>query len=397
MRHSIALRPALLALAFSGLAHATVAPDAPSLVPVVDTHIDAPTQLLEEWRDLDAASPGREFDYASARTGGLAVAFMSIYTSADEDDEGKARQVANLQIDSVEALAARHPDKFALLGSPADVERLQAGGRVLLAMGMENGAPLGDDLGQVAKFQARGIRYITLAHSRTNRISDSSYDPNRPWHGLSPFGEKVVAEMNRLGVMVDVSHLSDEAVLDAIRTSRVPVIASHSGLRHFTPGLERNLSDELAIAVAKSGGVVQIPFGIPFVNRKASDDLQALFIAKSALAARNAKAKAANQPLEDVDAFDAAWKTAHPMPPTALDAVLDQIDYGVKLLGAEHVGIGSDFDGVDGSLPTGLRSVADYPNLVAGLRARGHSTEHIAQIMGGNLLRVWRQVEAAAR
>lgn len=397
MRHPIAFRAALVALAFSSLAHAVTAPGSSSQVPVVDTHIDAPTLLLEEWRDLDVASPGREFDYASARTGGLAVAFMSIYTSADEDDAGKARQVANLQIDCVEALAARHPDKFALLRSPADVGRLQTGGRVFLAMGMENGAPLGDDLGQVGKFQARGIRYITLAHSRTNRISDSSYDPNRPWHGLSPFGEKVVAEMNRLGVMVDVSHLSDEAVLDAVRISRAPVIASHSGLRHFTPGLERNLSDELAIAVAKKGGVVQIPFGIAFVNRKASDDLQAFFIAKSALAKRNAIAKAANQPLEDVEAFDAAWKTAHPIPQTSMDAVLEQIDYGVKLLGAEHVGIGSDFDGVDGDLPAGLRSVADYPNLVAGLRARGHSSEQIGQIMGGNLLRVWRQVEAAAQ
>ncbi len=397
MRHLNVLRPALLALALSSLAHAAGAPGPSSPLPVVDTHIDAPTRLLEDWRDLGVASPDREFDYASARAGGLAVAFMSIYTSADEDDAGKARQVANLQIDTVEALAARHPDKFALLRSPRDVDRLRKGGRVLLAMGMENGAPLGDDLGQVATFQARGIRYITLAHSRTNRISDSSYDPNRPWHGLSPFGEKVVAEMNRLGVMVDVSHLSDEAVLDAIRVSRVPVIASHSGFRHFTPGLERNLSDELAIAIAQKGGVVQIPFGIAFVNRKASDDLQALFVAKSALAARNAKAKAANQPLEDVDAFDAAWKAAHPIPPTSIDAVLDQFDYGIKLIGAAHIGIGSDFDGVDGNLATGLHSVADYPNLVAGLRARGHSNEQIAKIMGGNLLRVWRQVEAAAR
>ena len=393
MRNPLSVYLALLPLAFAGFAQAADA----TLVPVVDTHIDAPSLLLEEWRDLDAQSPGREFDYASARKGGLQVAFMSIYTSADEDDAGKALQTANLQIDTVEALASRHPDKFALLRSPADVERLRAGGRVLLAMGMENGAPLGDDLGQIAKFQARGVRYITLAHSRSNRISDSSYDPNRPWHGLSPFGEKVVAEMNRLGVMVDVSHLSDEAVLDAVRISRVPVIASHSGLRHFTPGLERNLSDELAVAIAAKGGVIQIPFGIPFVSRKASADLQAFFVAKSALAQRNGAAQAANQPLEDVEAFDAAWKTAHPVPATGIDAVLDQIDYGVKLVGAEHIGIGSDFDGVDGSLPTGLRTVADYPNLVAGLRARGHSAEQISQIMGGNLLRVWREIESAAR
>lgn len=397
MRCSIAIRTALLGLAFSGVAHAGDSVREPALVPVVDTHIDAPELLQEEWRDLDAPSAGREFDYASARKGGLAVAFMSIYTSAEQDDAGTARQVASRQIDSVEALAARHPDKFALLRSPLDIARLQAGGRVLLAMGMENGAPLGDDLSQVAKFQARGVRYITLAHSRTNRVSDSSYDPNRPWHGISPFGEKVVAEMNRLGVMVDVSHISDDAVLDVLRVSRVPVIASHSGMRHFTPGLERNLSDSLAVAIAKKGGVVQIPFGIGFVNRKASDDLQAMFVARSALTARNVRAKAAGQPLEDVAAFDAAWKLAHPTPPTSIDAVLDQIDYAVKLLGDDHVGIGSDFDGVGGDLPDGLRTVADYPNLVTGLRARGHSAESIAKIMGGNLLRVWREVEAGAR
>ncbi len=397
MRCSIVIRTAVLGLAFSSVAHAVDSVREPALVPVVDTHIDAPELLHEEWRDLDVPSAGREFDYASARRGGLAVAFMSIYTSAEQDDAGTARQVANLQIDSVEALAARHPDKFALLRSPSDVARLQAGGRILLAMGMENGAPLGDDLGQVARFQARGVRYITLAHSRTNRVSDSSYDPNRPWHGLSPFGENVVAEMNRLGVMVDVSHISDDAVLDVLRVSRVPVIASHSGMRHFTPGLERNLSDSLAIAIAKKGGIVQIPFGIAFVNRKASDDLQAFFVARSALTARNVRAKAAGQPVEDVAAFDAAWKLAHPIPPTSIDAVLDQIDYAVKLLGTDHVGIGSDFDGVGGDLPDGLRTVADYPNLVSGLRARGHNAETIAKIMGGNLLRVWREVEAGAR
>jgi membrane dipeptidase len=363
---------------------------------IVDTHIDAPTELLREWRDLDAASPGREFDYASARRGGLDVAFMSIYTSANEDLAGKARQVANMQIDAIEALAARHPDKFALLRSPGDVERLRAGGHVLLALGMENGAPIGDDLAQLARFHARGVRYITLAHSASNRISDSSYDANHQWHGLSPFGEKVVAEMNRLGIMVDVSHLSDEAVLDAIQASRVPVIASHSAFRHFTPGFERNLSDELAQAIAAKGGVVQIPFGIGFVNGKAADDLQAYFKAAHELGQRNEAAKAAGKPLEDEAAFDKAWSLAHPTPTTSIDAVLDEIDYAVKLIGVDHVGLGSDFDGVSGDLPEGLRSVADYPNLIAGLRARGYTDHTLRKILGGNLLRVWTQVEAGA-
>ena len=364
---------------------------------IVDTHIDAPSELLAEWRDLGVPAPDREFDYPRARQGGLDVAFMSIYTSPQEDQAGSALQSAHRQIDAVEALAGRHPDKFSLLASPGDVERLRAGGRVLLALGMENGAPLGGDLAQLAKFHARGVRYITLAHSASNRISDSSYDRNRQWQGLSPFGKQVVAEMNRLGIMVDVSHLSDAAVEQAVALSRVPVIASHSGFRHFTPGFERNLSDELAKSIAARGGVVQVTFGTGFVNRQAADDLQAYFSAEAALDGRNAAARAAGQPLEDKDAFDAEWKRTHPAPATPIEAVLDQVDYAVKLIGIDHVGLGSDFDGVSGNLPEGLRNVADYPNLIAGLQARGYQDDDLKKFLGGNLLRVWTAVEAGSQ
>ncbi len=363
---------------------------------IVDTHIDSPTELVAEWQDLGELAPKREFDYPRAREGGLDVAFMSIYTSPDEDQAGTARQVAHLQIDAVEAMVGRHPDKFALLASPGDVERLRAGDHVLLALGMENGAPLGDDLAQLAQFHARGVRYITLAHSASNRISDSSYDRHHQWQGLSPFGRKVVVEMNRLGIMVDVSHLSDAAVMQAVELSRVPVIASHSGMRHFTPGFERNLSDELARMIAAKGGVVQITFGIGFVNRQAADAMQAHFTASAALSARNAAALAAGKPVEDQAAFDKEWQRTHPVPATSIDAVIDQIDYAVKLIGIDHVGLGSDFDGVSGNLPEGLRNVADYPNLVAGLQARGYQDDDLRKILGGNLLRVWSAVEAGS-
>ncbi|MEO6519607.1 MAG: dipeptidase [Pseudoxanthomonas sp.] len=363
---------------------------------IVDTHIDAPSQLLGEWKDLGKLTAGREFDYPRARQGGLDVAFMSIYTSPQQDQGGTARQIADQQIDAVQAMVGRHPDKFALLTSPADVERLRAGGHVLLALGMENGAPIGDDLSQLARFHERGVRYITLAHSASNRISDSSYDRTRQWQGLSPFGRDVVAEMNRLGIMVDVSHLSDAAVAQALALSTVPVIASHSGFRHFTPGFERNLSDTLAKAIAAKGGVVQITFGVGFVNRKAADDLQAYFNAEAAIDQRNALARAAGTPLEDKDAFDKEWDRSHPAPATPIEAVLDQVDYAVKLIGIDHVGLGSDFDGVSGNLPEGLRSVADYPNLIAGLQARGYSDEQLRKFLGGNLLRVWAAVEAGS-
>ena len=363
---------------------------------IVDTHIDAPTELLAEWQDLGMLTPSREFDYPRARDGGLDVAFMSIYTSPEEDKAGTARQIAHRQIDAVEAMVGRHPDKFALLTSPRDIERLSTGNHVLLALGMENGAPLGDDLAQLAKFHARGVRYITLAHSASNRISDSSYDRHRQWNGLSPFGRKVVAEMNRLGIMVDVSHLSDASAMQAIDLSSVPVIASHSGFRHFTPGFERNVSDELAKAIAAKGGVVQITFGIGFVNRQAADNMQAYFVASAALGERNASAQAAGKPIEDEAAFDKEWQRAHPAPATTIDAVLDQIDYAVKLIGIDHVGLGSDFDGVSGNLPEGLHNVADYPNLVGGLQARGYKDDDLKKILGGNLLRAWTAVEAGS-
>lgn len=394
------MRPTLLVTAFLLAAPAYAADDAAQKLAqdavIVDTHIDAPGGLSSHWAELGKDASKFEFDYPKARKGGLDVAFMSIYTSARQDSEGTAWQTANEMIDAVEALAARNPDKFALLRSPKDVERLRQGGRVLLPLGMENGAPIGDDLSQVEFFFDRGVRYITLAHSAANRIADSSYGVERKWHGLSPFGKQVVAEMNRLGIMVDVSHISDESAKETIALSKAPVIASHSAFRHFTPNFERNISDELAKAVAAKGGVVQIPFGIAFVNPISAANTQAHFRAINDFNKRNAELKAAGKPAESQDAFEEAWAKAHPAPPTKIDAVLDQIDYAVKLIGVDHVGIGSDFDGVDGELPEGLRTVADFPNFVAGLQARGYKDEDIRKILGGNLLRVWAAVEAAA-
>lgn len=364
---------------------------------IVDTHIDAPSLLLRNWADLGVDTPKVEFDYPRARQGGLDVAFMSIYTSPAEDRAGSATQTAHTQIDAVEAMIGRHPDKFALLRSPKDLERLHLRGqRVLLALGMENGAPIGDDLARLKRFHQRGVRYITLAHSEDNRIADSSYSRKHTLQGLSPFGERVVDEMNRLGIMVDVSHLSDDAVRDVLARSKAPVIASHSGLRHFTPGFERNLSDELAKAVAAKGGVVQVVFGNAFVDPASAADTQAYFTASARFEQEQAAARARGETPKSSEAFDKQWEAAHPPRTVKIDAVLDQIDYGIKLLGADHVGIGSDFDGVSGALPEGLKSVADYPNLIEGMKARGHSEDTIRKVLGGNLLRVWSEVEAKA-
>ena len=214
------MRRSSLAIALclaSGLVHAQATDASRKLARdavIVDTHIDAPGELMDGWRDLTATTE-REFDWPKAQAGGLDIAWMSIYTSPTQDAKDTAFHAANQQIDAVLALAARAPDKFAVLTSPRDIERLSKTGRVLLPLGMENGAPIGDDLKKLAFFQQRGVRYITLAHSAANRIADSSYGVERKWNGLSPFGREVVAEMNRLGMMVDVSHLSDAAALQA--------------------------------------------------------------------------------------------------------------------------------------------------------------------------------------
>ena len=363
---------------------------------IVDTHIDAPGILMDKWADLGVEAKDREFDHPKSRAGGLDVAFMSIYTSPKQDADGSAWHVANQMIDGVEALVQRHPGKFAILASPKDAARLIEGGRVLLPMGMENGAPLGDKLQNVQFFFDRGVRYITLAHSGNNRLADSSYARTKQWNGLSPFGRDVVREMNRLGMIVDVSHLGDASAKEAIALSRVPVIASHSAFRHFTPDFERNISDDIAKAVAAKGGVIQIPFGTAFIDPASAADTQARFRAIDEFDRNNAALKAQGQPPKDRVAFDKAWDAAHPVRASTLAQVLDQIDYGVKLLGIDHVGIGSDFDGVDGELPAELKTVTDFPHLVAGLQARGYNDADIRKILGGNLLRAWGAIEDGA-
>ena len=383
----------LLSLCIAGALHAAPATDAAKKLAqdaiIVDTHIDAPENLESKWNDLGISVPEREFDYPRAREGGLDVAWMSIYTSHEEDEAGKAWQIANSQIDHVEALVQRHPDEFALLRSPQDVDKLRAGGKVLLPLGMENGAPLGDDLGKLKFFFDRGVRYITLAHGGNNRIADSSYQDTGKWGGLSPFGEQVVKEMNRLGIIVDISHVSDDTVRDVLRITDVPVIASHSGLRHFTPEFNRNMPDDIAKAVAKKGGVIQLAFGTAFLDRKQAAETMERRRAVAQME-KDGKTQA------EIEAYAKAFGASHPAPVMHTDAVLDQIDYAVKLVGIDHVGIGSDFDGVDGELPVELKSVADYPNLVEGLQKRGYKDADIRKILGGNLLRVWGEIEKAA-
>lgn len=357
---------------------------------IVDTHVDVPYRLKSNPADIANATDGGDFDYPRAVAGGLNAPFMSIYTPAELESEGQSKEVADSLITMVEKIAENSPDKFAIARSVADLQQQFESGLISLPMGMENGSPIEGKLANLRYFYDRGIRYITLTHSLSNHISDSSYDDNRQWKGLSEFGVRVVREMNRLGIMVDVSHVSDEAFWQILDVSEVPVIASHSSARHFTPGFERNMTDEMIVALARNGGVIQINFGSTFLTQEARDYDDLRGTARKDYLLEHPELKES----DIYRSYAKLYAEEHgPFPYASLEDVLDHFDHVIALVGVDHVGIGSDFDGVGDSLPSGLKDVSQYPNLISGLLERGYSESDIRKILGENLLRVWRAVE----
>jgi membrane dipeptidase len=364
---------------------------------LVDTHIDLPMRLLEKDEDISVRTPKGDFDLPRARQGGLDAPFMSIYIPSEYQKKGGAKAYADRLIDRVEELPRRWPDAFAIARTPDEVRRHAQAGLISLPMGMENGAAIEDDLANLRHFFDRGVRYITLTHAEDNQICDSSYNEGeRRWSGLSPFGRQVVQEMNRLGMMVDVSHISDDAFQQVMELTRAPVIASHSSCRRFTPGFERNMSDEMIRAVGANGGVVMINFGSAFLTEAANKASRARWDAVKAFRKANGIAEDADDDPR-VKAFSEQYRKDHPPVFATLDDVVAHIDHAVRLAGIDHVGLGSDFDGVGDSLPEGLKDVSGYPNLIDALLAKGYTETDIEKICGGNLLRVWNDVEAAAR
>ncbi|MCC6527558.1 MAG: dipeptidase [Polyangiaceae bacterium] len=368
---------------------------------IVDGHIDVPERLEESrgpngelTEDVTVRTPQGQFDVERAFEGGLDAPFLSIYVpSSLQATSGASKALAEKHIDLVRGLALRLPGKLALAGTPDEVRANTAAGKLSLLMGMENGSPLEGELANVAHFHARGIRYITLTHARDNDISDSSFDDRRTHKGLSPFGRKVVAEMNRVGIMVDVSHLSDDAFWQVAEVSRAPFIASHSSCRHFTPGWQRNMSDEMIQALGHAGGVMMVTFGSGFldaaIQRQQSELWQAV----------GKWQKDHKVPDRDprLQAFRAEYLKAHPMSFAPVERVADHIDHIVRLVGVDHVGLGSDFEGVGDTMPVGLKDVSQYPSLLRVLLDRGYAEADIEKICSGNLLRVWQAVIDHAR
>lgn len=359
---------------------------------LVDTHIDLPYRLQSKMEDISVRTTGGDFDYPRAKAGGLDVAFMSIYVPSVYEDSGGGKPLAEQLIQMVEKFTTDWPDKFALAYSTADVRNNFQRGVISLPMGMENGTPIEGRLENLHYFYTRGIRYITLAHAKANHICDSSFDPEKRWGGLSPFGVEVVKEMNRLGIMIDVSHVSDSAFSQILRVSKAPVIASHSSCRNFTPGWERNMSDDMIRELAATGGVIQINFGSSFLRDE---------VRRYHEEARNTLNKYYEEhKLQPADTlaqeYARRYREQHPPIYADVNDVVAHIDHVVQLVGVDHVGLGSDFDGVGDSLPTGLKDVSMYPNLIYELLGRGYSEEDIRKICGENLMRVWAQVERIA-
>ncbi len=363
---------------------------------ITDGHVDLPYRLKNEGIALITRENGNtvidagigDFDLERARKGGLDAPFMSVYIPSELQKTGGAKALADSLIDLVKSITTTYPEHFALANNPGDVEDNFKAGKISLPMGMENGAPIEGDLKNVEYFFNRGIRYITLSHGTDNEITDASYDTTATHGGLSPFGRKVVEEMNRVGIMVDVSHISNNAFHNVMEVTKVPVIASHSSAQKFTPGFERNMSDELIKALGKNGGVIQINFGSDFLDIESQDsgneNNERL---RQELGAQGLTEKdSAAQP------FIEQFRKENPYKFSNVAKVADHIDHVVELIGIDHVGLGSDYDGVGDSLPEGLKDVADFPNLIAELLRRGYSDEDIAKICYKNVFRVWNAV-----
>ena len=369
---------------------------------VVDTHADTPQRFLDEGFDIGSTDPNDvgHISLDKARRGNLGAEFFSIWVDPETNQGHFAQHTFDL-IDSVYQQAARHPDRMMMAFSVRDIERAHKEHKLAALMGIEGGHSIENDMHLLRDYYRLGVRYMTLSWSNTNEWADSSGDINDPrvqhHNGLTAFGKQVLGEMNRVGMLVDISHVADKTFWDAIANTKAPVIASHSSARALVDAA-RNMTDDMLRAVAKNGGVVQVNFFSGFVDE---DYRKAMLVQEKdqAAAIQNYvdSLKAQGQPVNyiEVDRMEREWTAKIPRPP--FQSLVDHIDHIAKVAGVEHVGLGSDFDGVSGATPQGMDSAADLPKITEALLDRGYSADDIRKILGGNLLRVFRQVEAVSR
>jgi membrane dipeptidase len=369
---------------------------------VVDTHADTPQRFLDEGFDIGSTDP-KDIGHISldkAQRGNLGAEFFSIWVDPDTNQGHFARHTFDL-IDSVYEQAARHPDRMAMAFSTADIERVHREHKLAALMGIEGGHSIENDIHLLRDYYRLGVRYMTLTWSNTNEWADSSgdIDDTKVQHhnGLTDFGKQVVVEMNRLGMMVDISHVADKTFWDAIATTKAPVIASHSSARALVDA-PRNMTDDMLRAVTKNGGVVQVNFFSGFDDADYRKAMEAQAKDQAAAIQKyidDLKAAGKSVNYLEVDRIGREWMAKIPRPP--LKSLIDHIDHIAKVAGVDHVGLGSDFDGVSGATPQGIDSAADLPKITQALLDRGYSAADIHKILGGNLMRVFRDVERVSR
>jgi membrane dipeptidase len=337
---------------------------------VVDTHNDITSPITDEGFDMGARDTSGKIqtDIPRMKEGGLNVEFFSIYVAAKYAKEGGSARRAMEMIDGVYEQVRRHPESLEMASAVADIRRIRRSGKIAALMGIEGGHAIEDSLSALRLFHRLGIRYMTLTHTNTNNWADSAggigNPPEKRHNGLSDFGKEVVREMNRLGMMVDISHVGDETFQDVIETTEAPVIASHSSCRALT-NVPRNMTDDMLRALAKNGGVIMINFYNGFINTEYA------------------------KPGDPVPAKSAQTAT--------LDMLMAHFEHAIKVAGIDHVGIGSDFDGVDGLLPPGMEDVSKLPTITYELLKRGHSEADVKKVLGENLLRVMAETERVAK
>lgn len=374
---------------------------------VIDTHADTPQRFLDEHFDLGDPLGAGNFNLESARKGNLSAEFFSIWVEPGRYKGQYAHRTLEL-IDAVKQQAAKHPNDVELVTSSDGILRAHREHKLAALMGIEGGHSIEDSLGLLRQYYALGVRYMTLTWANSNGWADSSGDYTDPniahtAEGLSELGKDVVYEMNRLGMMVDVSHVSDKTFFRTLIITRAPVIASHSGARALCNS-PRNMTDDMLRAIANSGGpdskggVVQVNFYSAFVSQDYLDAQKAMTpeMNKAVQELKDkAKAEGREASSAELDKLQRAFADRIPRPP--LSALIDQIDHIAKVAGVDHVGIGTDFDGVNGQLPQGIDSPADFPKITAALMERGYSAEDCRKILGGNLLRVFHEVEVVSK
>ncbi|HPR63952.1 MAG TPA: dipeptidase [Thermoanaerobaculia bacterium] len=359
---------------------------------VFDTHVDSPLAMYYGHVDIGTREPRADLDLLRMVEGGLDAVFFAVFVPNDQDMDHPSERAFTL-LDEICNQVGRYGERAEIARNSSDILRLHREGRRAILISMENGGPIEGKLSMLRTYYRLGVRAITLTHVKHNSICDSSTDSPPKWGGLSPFGKEVVTEMNRLGMVVDVSHLSDDAVRDVLHVSRAPVMASHSGARAVcdTP---RNLPDDLLRAIAEAGGTVQVNFYAEYIDsdyaKKAKEFRTSMEPVYEELKKTYADDKGAYW-----QAIGQLWKEKGPDRP-GLDRLIDHIDHIVHVAGIDHVGLGSDYDGA-GSFPIGLEDVTGYPKITEALLDRGYSPEDVAKILGGNIFRVLREVERTSR